>query len=81
MHVSGYSEAFKLDKPDGSLMLVYFKVNDLYQIHSALSHVEEPHEDRLSHIAFETTDARALRDYLAARGVQVPDPRGDWTAT
>jgi hypothetical protein len=30
-------------------------------------------QDRLSHIAFETTDARQLRDYLASRSVSVPD--------
>ncbi|HZT73604.1 MAG TPA: VOC family protein [Terriglobales bacterium] len=28
--------------------------------------------DRLVNVAFETTDARALRDYLAARGIAVP---------
>jgi len=37
-------------------------------------------EDRLSHIAFETSEARRLRDYLASRGVTVPGavaPDGD----
>jgi catechol 2,3-dioxygenase-like lactoylglutathione lyase family enzyme len=37
-------------------------------------------EDRLAHIAFETSDARRLRDYLASRGVKVPgtvEPDGD----
>ena len=71
-HVLGYAEAFKLDKPDGSLMLVYFKVND-HQYIELFPTLKSPTEDRLSHIAFETTDARALRDYLAARGVPVPD--------
>src|SRR6202035_3875985 len=30
-------------------------------------------EDRLSHIAFETENIQQLRDYLASRGVKVPD--------
>jgi catechol 2,3-dioxygenase-like lactoylglutathione lyase family enzyme len=71
-HVLGFSEAFKLDKPDGSLMLVYFKVND-HQYIELFPTLKSPSQDRLSHIAFETTDAQALRDYLAARGVEVPD--------
>lgn len=71
-HILGYAEAFKLDKPDGSLMLVYFKVND-HQYIELFPTLKSPTEDRLSHIAFETTDARALRDYLAARDVPVPD--------
>jgi lactoylglutathione lyase len=71
-HILGYDEAFKLDKADGSLMLVYFKVND-HQYIEIFPTLKSPTEDRLSHIAFETTDARALRDYLAARGVEVPD--------
>jgi catechol 2,3-dioxygenase-like lactoylglutathione lyase family enzyme len=71
-HTLGFEEAFTLDKPAGGLLLTNFKVNDhqYIQIFPALT---SPTEDRLSHIAFETTDARALRDYLAARGVVVPD--------
>jgi catechol 2,3-dioxygenase-like lactoylglutathione lyase family enzyme len=33
-------------------------------------------EERLSHLAFETTDVRALQTYLASRGVQVVQPPG-----
>jgi lactoylglutathione lyase len=71
-HVLGYDEAFSLNKPDGSLMLIYFKVNDRQYI-EIFPGLKSPGDDRLSHIAFETTDARRLRDYLAARGVEVPD--------
>jgi lactoylglutathione lyase len=71
-HVLGYDEAFSLNKPDGSLMLVYFKVNDRQYI-EIFPGLKSPSDDRLSHVAFETTDARRLRDYLAARGVEVPD--------
>ncbi len=35
--------------------------------------MKDESEDRLSHIAFETTNIRQLRDYLASRDVKVPD--------
>jgi catechol 2,3-dioxygenase-like lactoylglutathione lyase family enzyme len=47
-----------------------FKVNDHQYI--AVADTLMGDEDRLDHIAFETTDAHQLRDYLAARGVKVP---------
>jgi len=71
-HTLGFQEAFTLDKPGGSLLLTNFKVND-HQYIQVFPGLASPTEDRLSHIAFETTDARALRDYLAAQGVAVPD--------
>jgi lactoylglutathione lyase len=71
-HDLGFAEAFSLDKPSGGLMLTYFKVNDRQYI-EVFPELKDPAEDRLSHIAFETTDARKLRDYLASHGVKVPD--------
>jgi lactoylglutathione lyase len=71
-HDLGFLEAFTLDKPTGGLMLTYFKVND-HQYIEVYPELKDAAEDRLSHIAFETTDARKLRDYLAAHGVKVPD--------
>jgi catechol 2,3-dioxygenase-like lactoylglutathione lyase family enzyme len=68
----GFQEPFTVDKPTGGLMLTYFKVND-HQYIEVFPNLSSPTEDRLSHIAFETTDAQALRDYLAERGVTVPD--------
>lgn len=70
-HVLGLAEPFSLDKPTGGLMVTYFKVND-HQYVEILPELENATEDRLSHIAFETTDASKLRDYLASRGVNVP---------
>jgi catechol 2,3-dioxygenase-like lactoylglutathione lyase family enzyme len=70
-HVLGFADAFSLDKPADGLMLTYFKVND-HQYIELFPGLKSPTQDRLSHIAFETADARQLRDYLAARGVQVP---------
>jgi len=74
-HILGYQEPFTLDKPGGGLMLTYFKVND-HQYIEVFPELKSPTEDRLSHIAFETTDIQKLRDYLASRGVAVPTSIG-----
>jgi catechol 2,3-dioxygenase-like lactoylglutathione lyase family enzyme len=71
-HILGFQEAFTLDTPTGGLLLTNFKVND-HQYIQVFPGLASSTEDRLSHIAFETTDAHALRDYLAARAVTVPD--------
>ena len=71
-HVLGFQEPFTVDKPTGGLMLTYFKVND-HQYIEVFPELKSPTEDRLSHIAFETTNIQQLRDYLASKGVQVPD--------
>jgi lactoylglutathione lyase len=71
-HTLGFQEPFTVDKPTGGLMLTYFKVND-HQYIEVFPELTSPTEDRLSHIAFETTDAHALRDYLAAHAVAVPN--------
>jgi catechol 2,3-dioxygenase-like lactoylglutathione lyase family enzyme len=65
-HDLGFEEPFSHDK------LIYFKVND-HQYIEVSPELKSSTEDRLSDIAFETTDARKLRDYLAARGVEVPE--------
>ncbi len=48
------------------------KVND-HQYIELYPGLTSDSEDRLMHVAFETTDARKLRDYLASRGVAVPE--------
>ena len=70
-HVLGFQEPFTVDKPSGGLLLTYFKVNDHQYIEVFPSLTSET-EDRLSHIAFETTDIQQLHDYLASYGVKVP---------
>lgn len=69
--VLGFSEAFSLDDPPGKLLLTYFKVND-HQFIEVFPELKDAKEDRLSHIAFETTDAEQLRAYMASRGWDVP---------
>jgi catechol 2,3-dioxygenase-like lactoylglutathione lyase family enzyme len=68
----GFQEMVTDDKPEGGLTPTYIKVND-HQYIELFANLSSPTEDRLSHIAFETTDAQALRDYLAGQGVPVPD--------
>ena len=72
----GFDEPFSLKKPDGSPSMTFFKVNDRQYIE--LSPEKEPNTDRLNHYAIETTDAEAMRRYLASHGVKVPDhvPKG-----
>ena len=69
-HQLGFGD-FSLDKPSGGLMLTYYKVND-HQYIEIFPDLKDPTADKLSHVAFETTDARKLRDYLASKEVKVP---------
>jgi catechol 2,3-dioxygenase-like lactoylglutathione lyase family enzyme len=67
----GFAEPFSLQKADGSLAVAFIKINDRQYIE--LSPEVESGTDRLNHIAIETDDAEAMRVYLKARGVSVPD--------
>ena len=55
-HVLGY-DYFSLDKPTGGLMLRYYKIND-HQYLEIYPGLKGDDQDRLSHVAFETPDAR-----------------------
>ena len=80
-HTLGFQEAFSvrvaknapadLAGSPGDLIVTFFKVND-HQYIELTPDLMNLTEDRLSHFAFETTDIHALRDYLAANGVEVP---------
>lgn len=69
-HELGYAH-FSLDKPTGGLMLNYYKIND-HQYVEIYPGLKGDEQDRLSHVAFETPDARKMRDYLASKGLKVP---------
>ena len=69
-HVLGFAH-FSLDKPSGGLFLNYYKIND-HQYIEIYPGLKDDSQDRLSHVAFETTNIRRLRDYLAGKGVKVP---------
>lgn len=68
----GYEEPFQIFNPDNSLALTYFKVNERQYI-EIFPGLPPDRDERLRHIAFETTDLEALRLYLQAKGVKVPD--------
>ena len=67
---------FSLTNDDGSLRLTWIKINDRQTIE--IFPEKETNSDRLNHIAIETDDAEAMSDYLASRGVKVPEttPKG-----
>jgi len=67
----GFDEPYLLNNTDGSLSLTFIKIND----HQYLELFPEtaPGTDRLNHISVETDDVEALRLYLAAKGVKVPE--------
>ncbi len=72
----GYNEVFSLNKPDGTLSLTFFKINERQYIE--LFPQTEAGSDRLNHISIETDDAEAMRAYLGSKGIKVPDnvPKG-----
>ena len=69
-HVLGFDH-FSLNRPSGEFFLSYYKVND-HQYLEIYPTLKDPTQDRMTHFAFETTDIRALHDYLADKGVKVP---------
>src|SRR5689334_435535 len=70
----GFAEPYSLPNPDGTLHLTWIKINDRQTIE--LFPEKQPNSDRLYHIALETDDAQAMRDYLATQGVAVPEKVG-----
>jgi catechol 2,3-dioxygenase-like lactoylglutathione lyase family enzyme len=70
----GYGEPYKLDNPDGSLSLTFIKVNERQYIE--LFPEKTANTDRLLHISIEVENAEAMRAYLKAKGVKVPDKVG-----
>jgi lactoylglutathione lyase len=71
----GYKECFNLKrKTDDGVRIAFIKIND-YQYIELFA--EKPRaEQMLNHISFYTENAEAMRDYLAAKGVKVPEKVG-----
>ncbi len=70
----GFGEAFTLPKKDGSVRIAFIKVNERQYIEIFN---EAPREDgRLYHISVYTDNAEQMRDYLASKGVAVPEKVG-----
>jgi lactoylglutathione lyase len=70
----GFAEPYSLTNKDGSVHLTWIKINDRQSVE--LFPETATNTDRLYHVALETDDAVAMRDYLAAHGVKVPDKVG-----
>lgn len=66
----GFDESIRYDNPDGSTRLSAIKINERQIIE--LFPEKEAGTDRLLHYAVETTDAEAMRQYLEAKGYEVP---------
>jgi lactoylglutathione lyase len=67
----GFEEPFSLTNKNGSLHLTWIKINDRQTIE--LFPEKQAGTDRLNHIALETDSADAMRVYLAAKGLSVPE--------
>jgi catechol 2,3-dioxygenase-like lactoylglutathione lyase family enzyme len=70
-----YGRYLGFQEPFGLRSRAVFKVNDRQYIEVEPT-LQQETEDRLVHIAFETGNARQLRDYLANRGITVPGAVG-----
>jgi len=70
----GYEEPYVLKRSDGSERIAFIKINENQYLELF---AESPKQDgRLNHIAFYTDSANGMREYLASRGVKVPDRVG-----
>ena len=70
----GFAEPFSTTNKNGTLHVVWIKINDQQTVE--LFPEKAVGSDRLNHIALETDDAQAMRDFLASRGVKVPEKVG-----
>lgn len=67
----GYDEVFTLKRDDGTDRIAVMKINDQQYVELF---AEAPRDDdRLNHVAIYTDDAARMRDYLASRGIKVPE--------
>jgi catechol 2,3-dioxygenase-like lactoylglutathione lyase family enzyme len=67
----GYQEPYEIRDAAGSLAVAFVKVNDRQSLE--LLPEREKGGDRLAHVGLETDDVEAMRKYLAARGIAVPE--------
>ena len=71
----GYQECFNLKRTGtDDVQMAFIKINDTQYIELSTDKPRGPM--MLSHISFYTENAEAMRDYLAARGVKVPEKVG-----
>ena len=68
-HDLGFSDALAMPERLGPA--AWIKIND-HQYLEIYPSLQSEDEDRLIEVAFETPDVKGMRDYLAAKGVEVP---------
>jgi lactoylglutathione lyase len=71
----GFASPFSIPRKHGG-ELVWIKINDRQTVELFPAAEVAPDADRLFHIALEVDDAEAMRVYLQAKGVAVPDKVG-----
>src|SRR6266481_9516024 len=70
----GFDEPYLLKRPDGAERIVFIKINEDQYLELF---TDPPRNDgQLNHISFYTDNAKGMRDYLASRGVKVPEKVG-----
>ena len=70
----GYQEPYTLKRDDGTDRIAFIKINEDQYIELF---AEGPKQDgNLNHISFFTDSAENMREYLASRGVKVPEKVG-----
>jgi lactoylglutathione lyase len=69
----GYAEPFSLKRPDGADRIAFVKVNDQQFLELFAEEPKQPSLGRLNHVALYVDSASQMRDYLAARGIKVPE--------
>ena len=67
----GYGEPFDLKTPSGELSLTFIKINERQYLE--IFPEKEKDSDRLNHVSVETDDIEGMRNYLASKGVKVPE--------
>src|SRR5689334_1518696 len=67
----GFDEPSSLKREDGSESMVFIKINE-DQYLELTPGAPARGDGQLNHFSFYTDDAKALREYLGARGVKVP---------
>lgn len=70
----GYGEPYALKRPDGSDRIAFIKINEDQYLELF---AEPPKQDgHMNHISVSTDSADGMRDYLASKGVKVPEKVG-----
>jgi len=70
----GYEEPYVLKRNDGTDRIAFIKINDEQYLELFAENARQ--DGHLNHISFFTNSAQKMRDYLASRGVKVPDKVG-----